>query len=592
MATRSERTRALAGAFVALALTLAMAADAGAQGVWTLGDHPAPPPGAQFKVPLGAPADLQFFAPNRGLLAVEGNAAIARGLFVYDGAGWRQLSTVCGGAANTTRIAWAGPTEFWTITDPSLPRSGGGLALCRFLNGEVVGSFSTPEQAGDPYRRMNAAACSGPNDCLFAGIASSDPTGQRRGTFHLQWDGAVLRSSYEPQDRAASDLEAFGGRVYGARHVGRVPEGRGVEPPLPEVPEDRPHLLSVFAGGVFVREPFTAADLPEPDLRYGDSPPLDATDLLALDGDETDLWAVGGGTASGACPSPPPAGTPCQEDAIGLGGVFDRQPIAALLEGPAFRELTLSQSFAPGERFVDVAAVPGSGDIWVAVQRYLDRRNLAARAKLARIGSDGVVKEVVTLPESGSGRGAAAKIEFTGRNEGWMVTTAGWIFHFTDGTALARDTDPAFVGPIDFRPNEAAAQFIPDAPPIDDSRIFEPPPPEPPAPPPAPAEATVKKLKPLLRSIKTRRKGRRMLIISFRVARTARIGVTGRRGGKVVARTKQRQFKPGPNAIRLKVDPKRYPTRLSFQIKERAGVGSAPAGDDSGAGDGDTVSTP
>lgn len=566
---------------------------ASAAGAWTLSDHPAPPPGATFKIPLGAPGDLQFIAPNRGLLAVEGNATIARGLFVYDGAEWRRLATVCGGSADTARIAWAGPTEFWTISEPSLPRAGAGLALCRFRDGQVAGSFSTAEQSPDPYRRMNAAACTGPSDCVFAGAASSDPTGQRRGTFHLRWDGTALRSEYEPQDRAASDLEAFGGEVVGTRNVGRRAEGRDGAAPQPELPEDRPHLLHRIAAGSFIREPFTAADLPVPDPNYGATPPRDATDLLALDGDGSDLWAVGGGTASGACPSPAPPGTSAGcEDTSGLGGVYDRQPIAARRGAGGLTELALTQAFSPGERFVDVAAVPGSDDAWVAVQRFLDRRNPTARAKLARLGPDGTVREIITLPESGSGRGAAAKIAFSGPNEGWMVTTAGWIFHFTDGTALPRDTDPAFAGPITFRPNEAAAQFIPDAPPVDDSRLFEPATLEPEPPATVADEPAVKRLRPLLRAVRTRLQGRRLMIISFRVARPARIGVTGRRRGHVVARVRPRSFRPGRRSIRLKLDPGRYPTQITFQIREAgASAPGAPGADDVAAGDGDTVTT-
>lgn len=593
MTTPADRParRRIGGVLAALALVATLAPGASAAGTWTLSDHPAPPPGAPFKVPLGAPGDLQFFAPNRGLLAVEGNSTIARGLYVYDGAAWRQLATVCGGTADTTRIAWAGPTEFWTISEPSLPRAGGGLALCRFVNGEVVGSFSTAEQSPDPYRRMNAAACNSPSDCVFAGVASSDPTSQRRGTFHLRWDGTTLRSHYEPQDRAASDLESFGGELFATRHVGRRPEGRDGEAPQPELPEDRPHLLHRIAAGTFIREPFNAADLPAPDPSYGAAPPRDATDLLALDSDGSDLWAVGGGTASGACPSPPAPGTSggC-EDTTGLGGIYDRQPIAVRREGAGFRELALSQTFERGERFVDVAAVPGSDESWVAVQRFLDRRNPTARAKLARLGPDGTVREVLTLPASGSGRGAAAKIAFTGPNEGWMVTTAGWIFHFTDGTPLARDTDTAFAGPITFRPNEAAAQFIPDAPPVDDSRLFEPPPIEDEPPPAATIHTKVQRLAPLLRAVRTRLKGRRLMIISFRVTRTARIGVTGRRRGRVVARARPRALKPGRRSIRLRLDPRRYPTRLTFQVRE-AGATTSPGADDTAAGDGDTVTT-
>jgi hypothetical protein len=171
---RSRRARrALAGALVALA---AVPAGAGAQGSWRL-EQPDPPPGARFRVPLGAPGDLQFWAPNRGLLAVEGNATVARGLFYWDGVSWKQLSVVCGGPSDTVRIAWAGPTEFWTISHPSLPRLGNGTALCHFKDGEVVAAYSTPDQSSDPFRPMTAAACVGPNDCWFGGIGSQDPTG-------------------------------------------------------------------------------------------------------------------------------------------------------------------------------------------------------------------------------------------------------------------------------------------------------------------------------------------------------------------------------------------------------------------------------
>ena len=129
--------------------------------------------------------------------------------------------------------------------------------------------------------------------------------------------------------------------------------------------------------------------------------------------------------------------------------------------------------FSTTDRFVDIAAVPGTTTAWAAVERS---RRAADRCP-ARVACepDGTA-EVTTLPASGPGRGSAAKIAFTGPNEGWMVTAAGWVFHYTDGTVYPRDTDPAFAGTITFRPNEAAEQFIPDAPPVDDSELFKPPP--------------------------------------------------------------------------------------------------------------------
>ena len=108
---------------------------------------------------------------NKGRL-VEGNAVVPAGLFFWNGRAWGQLSTVCGGSGEASRIAWAGPDEFWVITEPSEPRVGSGLGLCHFKDGVVVGSYSTPLQSPDPFRPMDAAACNGPSDCWFAGIGS------------------------------------------------------------------------------------------------------------------------------------------------------------------------------------------------------------------------------------------------------------------------------------------------------------------------------------------------------------------------------------------------------------------------------------
>ena len=132
-----------------------------------------PPPGTSFAVPLGRPGDLQFLAPNHGLLAVEGNATVPAGLYFYDGAGWHQLVDGLRRARAQSRIAIAGPREFWTITVPSKPRDQTeGAALCHFRDGEVVASYSTPLQSPDPFRWMTAAACNGPTT---AGSAESAP---------------------------------------------------------------------------------------------------------------------------------------------------------------------------------------------------------------------------------------------------------------------------------------------------------------------------------------------------------------------------------------------------------------------------------
>ena len=197
--------RYLAATLLSALMAAVSAGGASAEPTWQL-EQPPPPPGASFTVPLGKPGDLQFLAPNHGLLAVAGNATVPQGLYFYDGVGWRQLSTVCGGPGRTTRIAIASPREFWTITLPSRPRAQTeGTALCHFRDGQVVASYSTPLQSPDPFREMTAAACTGPSNCWFGGIGAEDATGERRGAFHLHWDGVGaahrLRAAGTRRDR-------------------------------------------------------------------------------------------------------------------------------------------------------------------------------------------------------------------------------------------------------------------------------------------------------------------------------------------------------------------------------------------------------
>ena len=290
---------AVAAALASVGATAAARADA----TWRL-EQPAPPAGATFKVPLGTPDDMEFYAPNEGLLSVEGNAVVPDGLFFWNGRVWSQLSTVCGGSGEASRIAWAGPDEFWVITEPSEPRVGSGLGLCHFKDGVVVGSYSTPLQSPDPFRPMDAAACEGPDDCWFAGIGSEDPAGQRIGAFHLHWDGTNLTSSYQPQGRGVSGLAFFEGALYESALAG-TQAGDSVDPVTLATPEPfGPVLIHKLVGGAFTDANF----LPFP---YS-GVPSEGSELLSAKADAGDLWFSGGGAASGpdaphdgSVPSPP-----------------------------------------------------------------------------------------------------------------------------------------------------------------------------------------------------------------------------------------------------------------------------------------------
>lgn len=540
MATVSRRLALiLFGALALAAGTLAGVARA-QERLWRL-EQPPPPAGVPFKVPLGAPGDIDFWAPNRGLLTVEGNDTIPRGIYLYNGQRWRQFATVCGGPGDTSRIAWAGPAEFWVVTVPSPPRGGSGMAVCRFKDGAVVGSWSTRVDSPDPFRQMLSAACNGPDDCWFGGVGSQDPLGERIGAFHLHWDGRDLHTVYGPQGRAVSDMEYHRGRLFESTLVGRSPEERTLPVDLAE-PELVPRLLHEIAGGVFTNLAFEPAPLP--------GVPADGTELLGLDSDGEDLWAVGGGAASGpAAPS---------------GGAVNRPPFAARLVGGGFAEVTPSDASAgPATRFADVAAMPGSEDAVVAAVPFAERRSVNAKATVARITPDGQTT-LARLPVSGAGRGSAARVDCPAPEECWMVTQAGWIFHYSDGTSLEPDTHPAFQGTIEFRPNESAEQFVPDTPPEDDSQIFAPPPPEEEEP---PVDEGSTRRPPLLRNIKSKRVGRR-LIVSFVVARPARVQLVAMRKGRKIADSPARRFKPGRRKLSVLIDLDKYPTKLAFKAKE------------------------
>ena len=151
-------------------------------------------PGSRSRFPLGEPGDLSFWAPNRGLLTVNGNDTIPRGIYSWNGQSWHQLATVCGGPADTARIAWAGPDEFWV--DQRTQPAASGLRPCSVPLPGRTGHWLLQHAAriADPFRQMLSATCSGPADCWFGGVGSQDALGERVGAFHLHWNGATLES--------------------------------------------------------------------------------------------------------------------------------------------------------------------------------------------------------------------------------------------------------------------------------------------------------------------------------------------------------------------------------------------------------------
>jgi hypothetical protein len=532
----------LAGVAVVVALASAAPGTAHAEATWRL-EQPAPPAGTPYKVPLGIPDDMQFYAPNEGLLSVEGNAVVSAGLYFWNGRSWHQLATVCGGAGEASRIAWAGPDDFWVITEPSEPRSGSGLGLCHFEDGEVVGSYSTPFQSPEPFRPMDAAACNGPDDCWFAGIGSEDPSGQHIGAFHLHWDGTDLTSSYQPQGRGVSGLTYFDGTFYESTLVGAQP-GDTSDPVTLASPEPNgPVLIHKLVGETFLDTSFV------PYVKSGEPP--EGVELLSAKADATNLWFSGGGAASG--PDAPHEGS------------VPGPPVAVYYDEPFFVEDALDPAlFGSEDRFVDIAPVPDTDTAWAVDQPYSLRRSTTAKAKVVLVEPGGGAS-VDTVPISGPGRGSAQLVAATGPEEAWLATSAGWLFHYTNGAVLPEDNDPNWAGTITVRPNESIEQFVSDTPPPDDSELF--------APPPVAVEAKstevpVPEVIPaLLKDVTVARHGL-TVTVSFQLTRLADVQLVAKLRGKTIARTGDERLKAGKHSLSLRLQRKRWPSGLSFVTKE------------------------
>ncbi len=214
--------------------------------------------------------------------------------------------------------------------------------------------------------------------------------------------------------------------------------------------------------------------------------------------------------------------------------------------------------------------MPGTDTAWAAVQPFGERGSVNARARVASIDATTGVVSVLNLPAAGGGRGSAVRIACPAAGECWLATRGGWLFHLTDGTPLPLDTEPSLQGLVTFRPNESAAQFVPDAAPVDDSQLLAPPPVEV-QPTQEAAPTRTRRLAALIKNIRRPTLRGTTLVLRFRLSRRASVQLVARRRGKVVAKTRSRRYRPGPVTLRLRLDRRRWPTQLKFVVREQAG---------------------
>jgi hypothetical protein len=578
-------------------------------------------------VPVGQVGQISFWANNRGLLITGGTEVVPAGLYAYDGVSWHELSSVCGGQEG--RIAWAGPDEFWTISDQRAgqtlaPGAQAGaqlrsLSLCHFLDGQVVGSYAMPLEEPDSYLHMDAAACYEPNDCWFGGERGF---GDSTGAFHLHWNGSVVEAVYEPEDHAVTGMALFGGTLYESVQIQEqdtfLPSESAAEPALLHTiargDRARPcgEVLSVFC------ERLVAADgslLPEygngvlPDALQG----LDiATDGPPIEAGATQMWAAANPYSQSIAHSERASLTVLRySEASGEWAQILPDGKPSPLPGGSQLAGSATVVDGRGERGVEdaIAPEPGGEAVWLSLHDPG-----AGGAEVARLDAAGGLSEPgepVVLPEASEAigyHGEAGAVVCPAAHDCWLATTSelvvpapGWLFHLSDGAPVARDTDPFFDGEdsvITYRPPDGGVPVVlPDLPPIDDSLVNQrsEPAPSVPAPVTTAGAAPRKSAKPLVEHVKSKFLHGRTLVLSFTLTGRARVRLVGRRKHRVVASTRARTLGPGRHRLELALNPASWPTALQFQARPvgRSGASSQPAtsGAPGQSGSADTVET-
>jgi hypothetical protein len=542
-----------------LIVTALAAATAPAGAVGWRSQQPDGPGG--FPTLLGKVGDVECLAADRCLLTTAGNTGVPAGLFAYDGRGWYRYATVCGGEEG--RIAWVGPDEFWTIADQQKGQQTGKappahISLCHFKGNQVVASYAEPVGVADSYLPMNAAACSGPSDCWFAGARLPGTVNQ--GAFHLHWDGASLTATPALTSFQLESLDP--GRSVGslAYHQGNFYESvlvRGGDVPIPgeEEPEPEPSLLHRIRPGA--TSPFEPL-FPGAPFGYGEEG-AEARELgvMRLTGEEGQpLWAIAGANGSRAAVT-----------------------VLRLGAGDEITQLPLSDPGAvlePGDPVSGAAAEPGDA-AWIAFQRASDVFSTTPPARLTRVHDDGAIDPEVMLPAVGEEvggevvgpKGQAGPVACPGAEQCWMATVRGWLFHL--GPDPAPNADPALrPAPITFRPPDHSLPVVPPtSPPEDDSGANQPRGSEQEEIP-SEFDQLPRRRPPIVANVQQRLIHGTILELSFTLRKKALVRLVAKRTGHVIAKTRRYTMAKGRHSLRLRLDPKRWPTKLDLQVHAAA----------------------
>ncbi len=474
--------------------------------------------GIGVPVPLGKVGGMAFWSPDKGVLITAGTGGTPAGVYAYDGNGWYLYSTVCGGHGGG--IVISGPDEFWTIADYGEHQEGlggnsgpqeTGRTLCHFANGEVAVSYAEPAASPEAFRKMNAAACSSAFNCWFAGEAL--PKGSaNQDPFHLHWDGAALTSVPSPTV-LEPEVTSMGGEVQALAFA----EGR-----LFEAATEAPYLREVTLAD---SRRFLPLELP-----MSTPGPF----VLSNEPLQQQLWA---GSRTGAI--------------LRLGSTgFER----VATETPVFERTGFNHGVIES-----IGAEPDTERAWLG--------GGTEAAEVRRVSADGSLGPIIHLPggsEELNPKGAAEQIVCPAPGQCWMATSQGWLFHFGGPPAEGPNTDPLMHRLITTRPRDASSRsFVAAGLPEDNSGEIETPKSSGEEPEPFPER---RPRPPIVYDVRQKMIGKLTLQLSFKLRAKAHVQLRAKFHGKVVAKTPALILGKGAHQLRLKLDPKRWPTGLDFQV--------------------------
>jgi hypothetical protein len=327
-------------------------------------------------------------------------------------------------------------------------------------------------------------------------------------------------------------MTSFGGQIFESVAI------RSEDPTAGEVEPSFVHRVNF--GTTVPFEP-----LPTPGLVTGGTPEELEGFRFASNG--TELWALSGAVETfGATTSP----TLLRLD----GGTFEQVPLTG---GMA----------AGGTRIAGFAMEPGSPESWAS---FYSRNEPTAH--LARIDPDGVVAEEVRLPQAGeelNQKGGAGPIACPAAGDCWTATASGWLFHLGGPAPEGPNNDPAMHQLIGFRPCDDACQAQPGTGNPEDNSGAEPEGehfPEVPEYPSLPPNS--RQCPPIYTHLKQKVLHKSVLQLSFILHARAHVQLIAKERKKVVAKTARMTLEKGAHHTRLRLDPKHWPTHLSFEVHQ------------------------